>query len=347
MTTAPISPQLPVGRYQEQVPAVVALGGGHGLAASLSALRRVTSKLTAVVTVADDGGSSGRLRAELGALPPGDLRMAVAALAGTDPVGSQWAAVLQHRFGGGGQLAQHAVGNLLLTGLAEVVGDPVASLDLLIGLVNGCGRVLPLSPEPMDLVASVAGLDRCDPEATRPVRGQVAIATTSGRVVQVHTVPPRPVACGPALDALRAADWVVLGPGSWFTSVLPHLIVPDFAAMLQASAARRVLVLNLAPQRGETDDFRPSTYLEVLRRHAPGLTLDVVLADESVDTSDTALVAAAAELGARLVRAGVAAADGTPRHDVDALAAAFASIFAGTAVPATTVRTAQGERAWR
>ncbi|MDP9431692.1 MAG: uridine diphosphate-N-acetylglucosamine-binding protein YvcK [Actinomycetota bacterium] len=340
MTAAPLT-TLAAG------PAVVALGGGHGLAASLSALRRVTSRLTAVVTVADDGGSSGRLRAELGALPPGDLRMAVAALAGSDPGGARWAAVLQHRFGGRGELAQHAVGNLLLTGLAEVTGNPVASLELLVRLVNGTGRVLPLSAQPMDLVAAVAGLDRADPEAVRPVRGQVAIATTPGKVRSIRTVPERPVACAEALQAVQEAEWIILGPGSWFTSVLPHLIVPDFAAALRASTARRVLVLNLAPQLGETEDFQPSTYLEVLREHAPGLGVDVVLADESVDTGDTALLAAAGELGARVVRAGVAAADGTPRHDVEALAVAFRSIFTGTPNETPTVRTAQGEHAWR
>src|SRR5881409_4196859 len=111
-------------------PAVVALGGGHGLSASLSALRLMTDRITAVVTVADDGGSSGRLREELGALPPGDLRMALAALAGEDEWGRSWEALLQHRFPGDGPLGGHAVGNLILTGLAESTGDPVAALDL-------------------------------------------------------------------------------------------------------------------------------------------------------------------------------------------------------------------------
>src|SRR3954447_14963665 len=125
-------------------PTVVALGGGHGLSASLEALRTVTSDLTAVVTVADDGGSSGRLRTELGALPPGDLRMALAALAGEDEGGRTWTDLLQHRFASGGPLDGHAVGNLILTGLTEVTGDPVRALDLTAWLLRTSGRVLPM-----------------------------------------------------------------------------------------------------------------------------------------------------------------------------------------------------------
>src|SRR5919197_1836474 len=163
-------------------PRVVALGGGHGLAASLSALRRLTRNVTGVVTVADDGGSSGRLRRELGALPPGDLRMALAALAGPDPTGRTWAALLQHRFGGTGALAGHPVGNLMITGLAEVLGDPVAALDETGRLVGAVGRVPPMSTIPLEIAADVVGLDEDDPHRMHRIRGQVAVATTPGRV---------------------------------------------------------------------------------------------------------------------------------------------------------------------
>lgn len=310
-------------------PAVVALGGGHGLAASLTALRGVTDRVSAIVTVADDGGSSGRLRRELGALPPGDLRMALAALAGDDDWGRQWTALFQHRFPGGGQLAGHAVGNLMMTGLTDLLaGDAVAALDLLGRLLGARGRVLPLSTTPLDILAEVTELDRGDPTAVQVVRGQVAVAITPGRVLRVRLDPPDPTACPQAVAAVADADWVVFGPGSWFTSVLPHLLVPELAAALVATPARRLVVLNLAPQRGETDGFSPERHIEVLTEHAPDLTADVVLADTSAVPDPSRLAAAAASIGAGLVLAPVAADDGTPRHDPLRLASAYAGIFA-------------------
>src|SRR5256714_10299125 len=161
----------------------VALGGGRGLHASLSALRLITSDVTAVVTVADDGGSSGRLRRELGLLPPGDLRKALAALAGDDPL---WTTVFQHRFGGTGALAGHAVGNLVLAGLLEVLGVPVAVLDEAARLLDVRGRVLPMCTEPLEIEADVIGLDE-NPSAVRRIRGQVAVATTPR---PVRRIPP-------------------------------------------------------------------------------------------------------------------------------------------------------------
>ncbi|EOD65300.1 gluconeogenesis factor YvcK family protein, partial [Amycolatopsis vancoresmycina] len=167
----------------------VALGGGHGLHATLSAVRRVTPDVTAIVTVADDGGSSGRLRRELGLLPPGDLRQAFAAFAAEDG-GTLWAEVFQHRFGGDGALAGHAVGNLLLAGLFEVLGDPVAALDEACRLMGVSGRVLPMSPEPLEIEGQVSGLDSEDPAALRTIRGQVAVATTPGQVRRVSLRSP-------------------------------------------------------------------------------------------------------------------------------------------------------------
>ncbi|HVE74300.1 MAG TPA: uridine diphosphate-N-acetylglucosamine-binding protein YvcK, partial [Mycobacteriales bacterium] len=252
-------------------PRVVALGGGHGLAASLRALRSVTGDVTAVVTVADDGGSSGRLRDELGALPPGDLRMALAALAGDGPAETAWRDLLQHRFGGDGPLAGHAVGNLLITGLAQTTQDPVAALRLVGRLLGGTGQVLPMSPVPVEIVADVLGADPAGPHEMSEVVGQVAVATTPGQVVAVRLRPADPPACEEAKRAVLEADWVVFGPGSWFTSVLPHLLVPGLRDALQATNARRLVTLNLAPQPGETAGFSPAAHLEVLRAHAPDL----------------------------------------------------------------------------
>ena len=174
-------------------PRVVAFGGGHGLAAALAAWRQITPELTAVVTVADDGGSSGRIRREMPVLPPGDLRMALSALAGDDAGTRQMAALLQHRFGGSGVLAGHPVGNLMLTGLTELHGgDTVRALDDLCRLLGACGRVLPMADVPLDLVARVESSDPDDPARTRTIRGQVAIATTPGRVREIKLSPADP-----------------------------------------------------------------------------------------------------------------------------------------------------------
>jgi uncharacterized cofD-like protein len=308
---------------------VVALGGGHGLAASLAALRRVTPDVTAIVTVADDGGSSGRLRREFGVLPPGDLRMALAALCGDDSWGDTWSRVVQHRFGGSGELAGHAVGNLLLAGLWDVLGDPVAGLDWVGRLLQVTGRVLPMAAVPLEIVACVAGLDAAAPDAVREVHGQAAVAVTTGRVRSISLVPADPPAVPEAVEAILAADWVVFGPGSWFTSVLPHLLVPSLAAALAATPARRLVALNLIPQPGETEGFSPHRHLEVLADHAPSLSSDVVLADMgAVAGSEDELEKAAGLLHASLVLSDVAAADGA-RHDPVRLAAACRDVFSG------------------
>ncbi|WP_184728803.1 gluconeogenesis factor YvcK family protein [Saccharopolyspora phatthalungensis] len=303
----------------------VALGGGHGLQATLSALRRITSEVTAVVTVADDGGSSGRLRRELGMLPPGDLRKALAALADTDTDGQLWSTVFQHRFGGSGALAGHAVGNLVLAGLLEVLGDPVEVLDRACRLLGVQGRVLPMSTVPLDMAADVVGLDS-DPDAIRTIRGQVAIASTPGRVKQIRLHAnggERPTACPQAVRAVSDADLVLLGPGSWFTSVLPHVLVPELHEALVTTAARRVVVLNLVPQPGETAGFSPEQHLDVLSQHAPRLRVDAVLADaDSVPTPDR-LRAAATALGAQTLLDKIAAPAVPGRHDPRALAASL------------------------
>ena len=309
---------------------VVAFGGGHGLAASLAALRRLDADLTAIVTVADDGGSSGRLRTELGVLPPGDLRMALAALAGHGDWERLWARTFQHRFDGQGELAGHAVGNLVLAALLETLGDPVAALDVAQRLLGAGGRVLPLSVAPLEIVADVVGLVPGDPGASQEVRGQVAVATTPGQVVGVRLEPADPPGCPEAVQAIHEADWTVLGPGSWFTSVIPHLLVPDVAKALAGTRARKLLALNLSAQVGETDGFSPATHLEVLAAHAPDLEVDVVLADDSAvadGDGERELRECASGLGAELVVAPVACDDGSPRHDPARLAAAYSQIF--------------------
>ena len=308
------------------LPAVVAFGGGHGLSASLSALRRITDRLAAVVTVADDGGSSGRLRAELDCLPPGDLRMALAALCGDDESGRTWADVLQYRFVSSGPLGDHAIGNLLIAGLWERLGDPVAGLDMVARLLDARGRVLPMASVPLQIEAEVIGLDTDRPDEVTVVRGQAQVAKTNGEVCSVRLLPQDPPACPESIAVVLAADWVVLGPGSWFTSVIPHLLVPELARAIHSTQARRVLTLNLEPA-GETAGFSPAKHIELLAEHAPDLRLDVVLADSRFAVDAQHLASRAESLGAALVIADLGARDGSARHDPWRLASAYAEIM--------------------
>jgi len=308
-------------------PAVVALGGGHGLAASLAALRLVTDRITAVVTVADDGGSSGRLRDEFGVLPPGDLRMALAALCDDTAWGHQWRDVLQHRFPGEGQLGGHAVGNLLIVSLWDLLGDTVGGLDLVGRLLNARGRVLPMAAVPLTIEASVMAADPAQPFEITIVRGQAEVATTPGRVLSVRLNPEEPPACDQAVAAIHAADWVILGPGSWFTSVIPHLLVPGVHDALIQTPARRVLTLNLVMHTGETVGFSATNHLEVLAVHAPELQLDVVLADPDIVEDEALLRRVARDMGAELVLARVGDSGRQGHHDSLRLAAAYRDII--------------------
>ena len=305
---------------------VVALGGGHGLAASLAALKLVTDRVTAVVTVADDGGSSGRLRDEFAVLPPGDLRMALAALCDDTAWGHTWRDVLQHRFAGDGPLAGHSLGNLLIVSLWDLLGDTVGGLDLVGRLLNSRGRVLPMAAVPLEIEADVL-----DPSGvTSTVRGQHRVATARGRVQEVRLLPSDAPCPAETLGAIHDADWIVLGPGSWFTSVLPHVLVPRLRDALASTSAKRLLNLNLEVSTDETKGFRPSDHLASLVRHAPGLTFDVVLADPSTldgPRGQDELASAARGLGAELVVSHVSRLRDTGQHDSLRLAAAYRDII--------------------
>jgi uncharacterized cofD-like protein len=341
----------PVGKVNGHAPdhpgtpfKATALGGGHGLHATLRALRRLTDDVTAVVTVGDDGGSSGRIRRELDILPWGDLRMALDALAERDHVGptdaSTWRQVFSHRLGGSGALAGHAVGNLVLAGLLDVLGEPVAALDEACRLLGLRGRVLPMAPVPVDIEADVTGLGISataggdeGADVAHRIRGQVAVATTPGQVRQVRLVPRRPKACAEAVDAIRDAQVVTLGPGSWFTSVMPHLLVPEIFTALCETEARKVLVLNLAPQPGETAGFSPEQHLDALAEHAPRLRLDVVVADPEAVPEPDRLRRGAEAFGAETLFTAVGEAGGAPRHDPVALAGALREAAGSAASP--------------
>jgi uncharacterized cofD-like protein len=248
-----------------------AIGGGHGLSRSLAALTEVVDEVTAIVTVADDGGSSGRLRRDLDVLPPGDLRMALAALARD----RELAELVQYRFSRG-ELAGHSLGNLVIVALQDLCdGDAVAGLDRLARLLAVPGRVLPCSRHPVDLHGRID---------TGTVTGQAALASTPG-IQRVWLEPESPPATPEAVEAVERADLVVLGPGSLYTSLLPNLLVPELAAAVARRTGPVVLVANLREQPGETEGMGLDEHLAVLERHVPGLRLDVVLAHEGDEPS--------------------------------------------------------------
>ncbi|MBM2615374.1 uridine diphosphate-N-acetylglucosamine-binding protein YvcK [Actinoplanes sp. LDG1-06] len=318
---------------------VVAFGGGHGLSASLRALRSRAAAgldldITAVVTVGDDGGSSGRLLAERDALlPPGDLRQALAALADDQAITQQTAKLLQYRFaeipaGGEGPdpLVGHAVGNLLLLGLMEMLGDPVEALDHAAAMVGARGRVLPMARHAIGIEADMRGADPARPHEVVTVRGQHAVAVAHGHVEAVRIDPADPPVCAQAIAAIDAADWLIFGPGSWFTSVLPHLMVPQLAEAIMKSPARRLVTLNLSTDN-ETAGLSDADHLAALHRYLPGLRVDVVLADGRWVGEPEPVRRAAEGLGARLVLASVAVADGSPKHDPESLGVALVPVL--------------------
>jgi len=303
-------------------PDVVALGGGHGLAASLRALRQVTPHLTAIVGVSDDGGSSGRLRQQFDVVPPGDLRMALAALCGDDTWGSTWARVLQHRFKSNGDLDGHSLGNLLITALWQETGDVVSGLEWVAKLLDAQGRVLPLSTQPLDIEATVVDANG----QRRQIQGQSKVAVVTDHIEAIRLIPEAPNACAQAIDAVMQADVVVLGPGSWFTSVLPHFYLPQMAEALHTTRAMRILVLNLQPQTGETHDYQAVHYLRDLADAQPEFRVDLVLADDRHVANQHIVTEAAAVIGAQVLF-GQVASDEPPfdRHDAKKLASLFRS----------------------
>jgi uncharacterized cofD-like protein len=290
---------------------VVALGGGHGLAVTLTALRLVGIEPTAVVTVADDGGSSGRLRRDLGMLAPGDLRKAMLALA--DPA-AEVRELFAYRFERG-DLAGHNLGNLALAALTDLRGGFSEALEEASRWLRVHGQVLPATLVPVRLCGRVDG---------RRVEGQVAIMTATGRVESVWLEPRRPAAVPAAVLAVRKADLVLLGPGSTFTSVVPNVLVPELGAALVEASERLVYICNLEAQAGETTGFAPESHLAAILDHCPGLRVHTALCQRPPDPAAAAReLRAFAELGAAVVHAELAADDHPGRHDAARLATAL------------------------
>ena len=313
-------------------PKVVALGGGHGLAATLSALRKVTSEITAIVTVADNGGSSGRLREEFPIFPPGDLRMALAALCSDDEWGRSWAEIMQYRFTSQGPLDGHPVGNLLLAALWDRDEDPVAGLDRVGALLKVVGRVLPMAAEPLDIEAEF----EVNNGETQIARGQIAVAGASGRLRNLTIIPENPPARIEALSAIAHADWITMGPGSWISSVLPHLLIPAQRDALISSKAQKILLLNLDPHPSQGGDElagkSPQEHLKLIAKYAPHLTLSYVIADTSVVQQPAELEKLVKSFGGRLITADLRQERGSIHHNVEKLAQLLASVMNETLV---------------
>lgn len=310
---------------------VVALGGGHGLAATLASLRKITSSITAIVTVADNGGSSGRLRQEFPILPPGDLRMALAALCADDDWGREWATIMQHRFTGDGSLQGHAVGNLLLAALWDRDEDPVAGLDRVASLLKVVGRVLPMASQPLDIEGTFQEGGRFT-----VVRGQAEVAAAKGKLESLRIIPQDPPARHEALSAISEADWITMGPGSWISSVLPHLLVPSQRRALVESRAKRIVMLNLdaVPELSgnEYAGYTPEEHLGLIRRYAPDFKANYVIADFSVVRDANSLENQVREMGGQLVTADLRKAVGSVHHDVEKLTSVFGHIMSDSLI---------------
>ncbi|KPL07142.1 hypothetical protein AMJ86_05660 [bacterium SM23_57] len=263
-------------RRRERGPRVVAIGGGHGLSTLLRGLKSYTHRLTAVVTVADDGGSSGRLRKSIGILPPGDLRNCLAALSDDETMMTQ---IFQYRFGdGSGDLDGHSFGNLFISALSEITGsfeDAIAESGKVLAVH---GRVLPSSLVDVQLAGEVFVSGSSQPTV---VKGESNIPLAGGRIRRVWLQPNNPPAYPTVLQAILSADLIVIGPGSLYTSILPNLLVPDISAAIRASQALKIYVGNVATQPGETDGFTCGDHVNAIEVHSGSGIIDLVLQNNS------------------------------------------------------------------
>lgn len=303
---------------------VVAFGGGHGLAATLTALRDVTPEITAVVTVADNGGSSGKIREEFNFLPPGDLRMALAALCGSDAWGQSWAQIIQHRFTSSGDLNGHALGNLLMAALWDNSDDLVAGIDRVGELLKIVGRVLPMSLDPLD-IEGIFKQNKID----QVVRGQIEVATAKGQLQSLKLLPENPRVTPQVLEAISGADWLTFGPGSWFSSVMPHFLMKDLAIAIAESNAKKVMIFNL-PEPDGGDEFAGSTpeeHLELVLSHLPEFKIDIAIADPTVLSQGNGLQTLVSRCGGELIVADVAKSSDQSHHDWEKMSSLFANIF--------------------
>ncbi len=259
-------------RRRGRGPRIVVIGGGHGQATVLRGLKDYTANLTAVVTVADDGGSSGRLRREVGILPPGDFRNCIAALANDESLVTR---LFQYRFADGNDLRGHSFGNLFITAMAGITGSFESAIQESSQVLAVNGHVLPSTLEAVTLCADIARMD----ETVVRVYGESEIPAGGGRILRVMLEPSTPSAYPGVIHAVLSADLVVIGPGSLYTSILPNLLVPEIAEALRVTEALKAYVCNITIQPGETDGYTAQAHLDALERHLGPNVIDVVLAN--------------------------------------------------------------------
>lgn len=251
-------------------PKIVAVGGGTGLSMLLKGIKNITNNITAVVTVGDDGGSSGRLREEMGILPPGDIRNCIAALADDEDLVTK---LFQYRFKTGEGLEGHSFGNLFLTALISITGDMVRAVKESSNVLSIRGRVLPATLDDMKLVAEM--------QDGRIIKGESNIPEANGKVKRLYTDPKECKALEDVISAIKDAELIILGPGSLYTSVIPNLLVPEIAQEIAKSKAKKIYVCNIMTQPGETDDYAVSDHVNALLQHAKSKHLiDAVLVND-------------------------------------------------------------------
>ncbi len=266
----PLISALETYRRRDRGPRVVVIGGGHGLAALLRGLKQYTHNLTAIVTVADDGGSSGEIRRDMGILPPGDIRNCLAAMSNNEDLLSQ---VFQYRFTAGTGLQGHSLGNLFITALTEVTGsfeEAVAESGRVLAVY---GQVLPATLTDVRLLADLEDKDG----KIIHVSGETLIRETEGQVKRVWLDPANTPAFPPAISAILSADLIVIGPGSLYSSLLPNLLVRDLSEALRASRALKFFICNVATERGETDGFSCYDHVRVVEEHVGAGMFDLVI----------------------------------------------------------------------
>jgi uncharacterized cofD-like protein len=259
---------------RDKGPKVVAIGGGTGLPSVLRGLKTYTSNITAVVTVADDGGSSGRLRREQGVLPPGDLRNNIAALADDESLMTR---LFQYRFDTG-DVSGHSFGNLFITALAGATGSIETALIETERVLNIQGRVLPATLEDVNLVATMHLNNMAQ---TIRVKGESQISKTGGRIVSIELSPPDALAYSESVTAILEADLIVIGPGSLYTSILPNLLVPGIAEAIRNSSAPKIYICNVATQPGETEGYNVAEHVLALEQHVGKNIFQIVLANNA------------------------------------------------------------------
>lgn len=273
----PFPPRLDKRPSRQSGPSVVAIGGGHGLYTLLKGLKKYTHNITAVITVADDGGSSGRIRRDFNTLPPGDFRNCLVALADDEGL---MAKLFRFRFGQGAGLDGHALGNLLITALAELTGSFEKALSESARVLAISGRILPSTTERITLCAEI----HCpDTSEIVLVEGESVIPKKMGKIERVFIKPEKARAYPETIKAILGADIITIGPGSLFTSIMPNLLVEEIAGAIRTSKAMKIYICNIATQRGETDGFTLEDHVRALEKNAGKGLFDIIIANNNLN----------------------------------------------------------------